>query len=89
MGEPRSVCAVALLTETTKSVSVFNQLWLDEHTFNPFPIKQSLRSMTLSRIRLNFASMNALQIKGLADILVVEWILHNEEISFRLNDPRF
>lgn len=73
--------------EITISERVYNQLWSDKRTFNPLPVEKGLGRMTLSRVRFNFPPMNALQVKGLVDVLIVEQILHDEEVSFRLNDP--
>ena len=50
--------------------------------FDTFTVEQCLRVGTAAR--LDLPSLDALQIKGLRDLPVIEKVLHHEQISLRL-----
>lgn len=65
---------------------------LNEHqsfllAFDPFTIKKCLRRTPTGIARLDLATLYSLQIKSLADVLIIEQILHNEDIDFGLDSP--
>ena|ERR1700722_545201 len=75
--------------QESKSVNHADLPIICRPTFNPLAIKERLRSLCTTdiRFRLYFATLYPFEIKRLRHGLVIEEILHHQEVSFALHHP--